>query len=214
MICTRKACISILIEKSKRYVIMDRKKAKKIVTEVMPQYNGKLTALQAEEGRSLALENSKRLLNSAKLLLHSGDPATSLSLAILAIEEHGKLEILDQIESAKTQEELSDAWWRYRNHISKSGDFNKITAALKAVPEGAATREYCEKNEDLLPLLDLLKQMGFYTDCGRNCRWHSPQNIKSLLAVATVTAAERAITGRIDPLMLQKAIQEAERISK
>ena len=60
----------------------------------LPQYKGKLTAEEVAAGINAARQNAKRLFHSAEILFANGDYATSVSLAILAIEESGKSSIL------------------------------------------------------------------------------------------------------------------------
>lgn len=194
--------------------MLDSKEAKKIVSSVMPRYSGRLTEQQVAEGERLATENAKRLLESARLLLHAGDPATALSLAILALEEHGKIEIIQQIGKAASEKETSEWWQRYRDHKAKTFEFLEQYAKGKAVVDEVAISAFCEENEDMLPLLDLLKQLGFYTDCSGQCRWHNPKSIGYMMAVAIFSSAEEAILGHITPdvkLLGEVAREVAER---
>ena len=178
---------------------MDRKIAKQIVAAVMPRYCGGLTASDAEVWKTLAVKNAKRLLSSAKLLLKSGDSASALSLAVLAVEEHGKIEIIDCILKAGINTpELKTTWDHYRTHTSKTSEFISMYAELKGASEGKAC-DFQMQNEDLLPLFDLMKQLGFYSDCTGNARWHDPHCISPAIAIAVVSAAEKIISGAIQP---------------
>ena len=185
--------------------------AKRIVTSVMPRYNGTLTQEQVAEGVRLSQDNAVRLLNSARLLLHDGDAPTAMSLAILALEENGKVEILHKIGSASNSEDIKKYWREYRDHKSKTSAFLKDYAAQKGIVGCQEVTEFCEHNSDMLPLVDLMKQLGFYTDCSGNCHWHDPKKISDIIAVTIFSAAEKAILGNIstDAILLTKAIWRA-----
>ena len=189
---------------------MTSDEAKKIVRSVMPRYEGALTQEQVAEGVKLASDNAVRLLKSARLLLHAGDAPTAMSLSILALEEHGKIEILNRIGNEKNCDIIRKYWSDYHKHISKTGAFTEIYAMLKGVVEEVEIRKFQEKNFDLLPMVDLLKQLGFYTDCSGKCRWHDPRRIGYVMAYTMFTVAEKSITGKIklDMVLVQKAMSE------
>lgn len=191
---------------------MTNDEAKRIVRSVMTRYNGPLTQEQVAEGVRLANENAVRLLNSARLLLQAGDAPTAMSLSILALEEHGKVDILNKIGNATSRDEIANGWTDYRKHISKTGSFMEVCAMFNGIVGEYEIRDFCENNTDLLPLVDLMKQLGFYTDCSGNCRWHDPRKIGHVIAHTMFSAAEKAITGKINPDMalLQKSMTELE----
>jgi AbiV family abortive infection protein len=174
----------------------------------MPRYEGALTQEQVAEGVKLASDNAVRLLNSARLLLHTGDAPTAMSLSILALEEHGKIEILNRIGNEKNCDIIRKYWSDYHKHISKTGAFTEIYAMLKGVVEEVEIREFQEKNSDLLPMVDLLKQLGFYTDCSGKCRWHDPRKIVDLLVVPLFFAVEKIILGEntLDKILSEKLL--------
>lgn len=187
---------------------MTSDEAKKIVRSVMPRYEGALTQEQVAEGVKLASDNAVRLLKSARLLLHAGDAPTAMSLSILALEEHGKIEILNRIGNEKNCDIIRKCWSDYHKHISKTGAFTEIYAMLKGVVEEVEIREFQEKNSDLLPMVDLLKQLGFYTDCSGKCRWHDPRKIVDLLVLPMFFAVEKIILGEntLDKILSEKLL--------
>jgi hypothetical protein len=79
---------------------------------------------------------------------------------------------------------------------------------LKGVVEEVEIREFQEKNSDLLPMVDLLKQLGFYTDCSGKCRWHDPRKIVDLLVVPLFFAVEKIILGEntLDKILSEKLL--------
>ncbi len=191
---------------------MTNTEAKRIVTDVMPRYQGRLTHEQVAEGVRLAQENAVRLLNAARLLLHSGYASIAMSLSILAVEEQGKIKILQKIGDATDADEINDLWFQYHNHISKTTAFTEGFAKRKGIVGEHELSEFCENNSDMLPLIDLMKQVGFYTDCSRNCHWQDPKKIGNIIASAIFSAAEEAIVGKISPDMIvfQKVMSEME----
>jgi AbiV family abortive infection protein len=84
------------------------------------QYAGRLTVQQAAEGIAVALRNAYSLVRDAELLLQHGRHARATALAILAIEEAGKVPIIRAILLARTEAELRDEWRAYRSHTKKN----------------------------------------------------------------------------------------------
>jgi len=82
---------------------------------VVESYRGKLTPAQVAEGMNAAATNAARLLDDAKLLFEAKRFPTALSLAILSIEESGKLAVLRGIATAKSSQVLLDNWSNYRD---------------------------------------------------------------------------------------------------
>ena len=66
---------------------------KRLVGYLRP-YRGRLTPAQLADGMNAAVENGRRLLRDADLMLANERWATALQLAVLAIEEFGKVGIL------------------------------------------------------------------------------------------------------------------------
>ena len=60
----------------------------------LSQYNGRLTPPQIADGMNAAIRNARRLADDARTLLDLGSYPTAASLAVLSIEERGKVSIL------------------------------------------------------------------------------------------------------------------------
>ena len=60
----------------------------------LAEYSGKLSPKQIADGMNAANANAKRLMNDAKILLEKGSIPSAAALAILSIEETGKLSLL------------------------------------------------------------------------------------------------------------------------
>ncbi len=163
-------------------------------------YRGKLNAAQVAAGMNAASENAKRLVEDALLLLEAGRNPTAASLAILSIEEAGKVSILRALALATTEEETLDEWRNYRSHTKKN--------VAWILPQLAANG--ARKLDDLKPIfhddsehpyiLDQLKQLGFYTDCLGKAHWFQPKEVideslaKTLVQTAQIIAKGSRVT--------------------
>jgi len=156
------------------------------------QYAGKLTAQQADEGISAASRNTTRLAADARLLFDNGRYPSARALAILAIEEYGKIPILHGI-SAALESELKSAWKDYRDHKEKNAWWPLVFDWLSGAVSGAdEIADVSNPNAEHPQLLEDLKQMSLYSDCFENCVWWTPgSNEDALLTHWLVAAAER-----------------------
>ena len=158
------------------------------------QYSGRLTVTQIAAGMNHCRDSAKRLLNAARTLYKAGDYATTVSLAVLAIEEDGKLPILRRMVTAVDEEDVRQCWKEFRSHCLKNGQANfpscvKSTARLD---DFRCTVEKTEANQKL----DDLKQVGLYVDCFGNADWMSPsEEITDEVAATMVLIASIAICG-------------------
>lgn len=169
----------------------------------LDQYAGTLPLEQIAEGMNLAKRNARRLYEDAKTLFDAGRYPTALSLAILSIEEAGKIQILRRMTTEASSDQVKALWKEYRSHTKK----NVAWTVLQHVNWGGAT-----KLEDLRPmydetsnhpfLLDQLKQLGFYTDCLGQAHWAVPDDViekelvEHLLMVARVHSGVPDVTTR------------------
>lgn len=141
----------------------------------LAQYRGALTPSQAAEGIALARTNAARLIADAELLLQNDRHASASALAILAIEELGKVQVIKTIVLQSDETGLKRAWKEYRNHRAK----NVQWIIPKLAVEGARTleemRPAADPNEEHTAMLDSVKQLAFYTDCfNASPRWSEP----------------------------------------
>ena len=147
-------------------------------SKVMPLYKGRLSAGQIAAGMNAARKNAKRLLEDAKLLLEAKRFPTACSLAILSIEESHKLQILRVMASAPTDADVLRQWKWYRDHRTKNSAWIILDLAMK----GARTLKYLmpmfDVTSDHPEKLDVVKQIGFYTDCfGDGLHWSEPDDV-------------------------------------
>jgi AbiV family abortive infection protein len=143
----------------------------------LDSYTGRLTPVQIATGMNAAAANALRLAEDAEILLKKHRYPTAASLAVLSIEEAGKVAILRSLSLAKTNADLLDGWKQYRSHARKnvSGLFPQLFAAGARKLEDF--RPMFEENAEHTHLLDQLKQLGFYTDCLGKAHWSSPNAV-------------------------------------
>jgi len=168
---------------------------------ILDPYSGSLSAVQIAEGMNAARLNAKRLIEDAKILLASDRVPTALSLAILAIEEAGKLPILRYLSIAEDDQERRSTWKDYRSHTKKNLLWilpDLVVKGLQSAHEFSSA--VFDESSDHGALLDSLKQIGFYTDCLGKAHWSIPTEVinvdlaKSILRVAEILSGDREIT--------------------
>src|SRR2546425_10735426 len=76
--------------------------------KAISQYRGRLTPQQAADGIAVALSNARALVKDAELLLEHQRHARATALAILAIEEAGKLSVIRALLVARDESELRE----------------------------------------------------------------------------------------------------------
>lgn len=165
-------------------------------------YAGPLTPAQITEGIAAAQANALRLLDDAKLLLDARRYPSATALAILSMEERGKVVILNRLALVRDPGDVKAAWREYRNHRAKNAGW--IIPQL--VGQGARTMHDMAAGVDPdgehTGLLDALKQVSFYTDCLANRHWSIPTEVidegvaRSIVASAQIMWSARAVTLR------------------
>jgi len=166
----------------------------------LKSYSGRLTVRQIARGINAARRNARRLAEDAQLLFDKGRYPTAAALAILSIEETGKESILRGIAWATEDNELRISWKDFRSHTKK----NAMWLFPQLVSEGARRLDdfaklFKEEAEHTF-LLDMIKQVSFYTDCLGKAHWSEPSDIidknlaEPLLEVAKIFLDDREIT--------------------
>lgn len=169
----------------------------------LTQYKGPLTPTQAAEGIALARANAARLIADAELLIGNNRYASASALAILAIEELGKVQAIKIIVLQSQPEKLKEAWRDYRNHRAKNVQWILPKLAAEGARTLAQVRAAADPAGDHTAMLDSVKQLSFYTDCyGDAGRWSEPSD-----AVDPQFAISILATGR----MLNRQTRTTER---
>lgn len=166
------------------------------MAEGLKPYRGALTAAKIAEGMNAAQKNAQSLAEEARILFDSGKFARSTALAILSIEEKGKLAILRDLSTATTELEAKRAWKRYRSHRSKNTHWITIELVQAGAKEMEDFRPMIDENADHTKMLDNLKQVAFYTDCLGESHWSIPNDvIAESTAASILKTAEVLSTG-------------------
>jgi AbiV family abortive infection protein len=166
----------------------------------LPQLRGPLTAAQIAEGMRLALRNAARLAEDADSLLKTGRTQSAVALAILSIEESGKVSILRQMAIAEEEKEWLQLWKAYRSHTKK----NTLWILGDLVQKGARgldeLRPIVDPESDHPDVLDQMKQLCTYTDCFTKAKWSSPEDVEVgtlapyLVKMAQILGRPKAVT--------------------
>lgn len=160
-------------------------------------YQGSLSAAQIAEGMNAAERNARRLLEDAETMLLAGRFPTAGSLAILSIEEAGKVTILRALALSKSHPDLVEAWRNYRSHTQKNVAWILPELAASGARRLDDLRPLFDKTSDHPFVLDQLKQLGFYTDCLGKGHWAIPEEVvdeklaRMLVSIARIFAANR-----------------------
>ena len=171
---------------------MPRNPAKKRL--LLRQYKGPLTLKQAAAGINLAINNAARLLADARVLLGHGHYPSAAFLAAIAVEEHGKVAILDRLAAAEARE-LESIWKEYRSHTSKNSRW--ILPSL--VDTGPKTLEQLSSvfapNSIHQQAFEEIKQLCRYSDSTGEGEWSDPLRFASKeLAEQFIDNASRLIS--------------------
>src|SRR6266511_893854 len=94
-------------------------------------YRGPLTNKQVTEGMNAAARSAKRLYEDAETLLAAGSFPSACAMAVLSIEESGKLSVLRELACASNKARLNVAWRRYGDHREKNAQWILLELAAK-----------------------------------------------------------------------------------
>jgi AbiV family abortive infection protein len=165
-------------------------------------YRGHLSPKQIAHGMNAAGRNAKRLLKDATLLIEAKRFPTACSLAILSIEESGKLSILRSIATAHSEKELRRGWTEYRDHRMKNAMWiiaDLVTKGARALDD---LKPIFDSESDHPAILDTVKQIGFYTDCNGQGHWSEPDSVvderlaQNMLVIAEILMPKHETTER------------------
>ena len=138
------------------------------------QYKNKLTAEQTSFGIGAAIDNAKSLLQDAILLFDNGRYERAAALAILAIEETGKLAILRTIFLEDDVIVIKKEWQNYRRHTQKNLAWILSDLVKKGARNLKDLNPIFDEKSDHGSILEDLKQLALYSDCFSSCKWSIP----------------------------------------
>jgi AbiV family abortive infection protein len=166
----------------------------------LDQFKGRLSPAQITAGINAATQNAKRLFEDALILFNDKRYPSAASLAILSIEESGKVSILRELALAKNDKAVLSAWQAYRSHTKKNVNWLLPQLAARGARRLDDFSPLFDKDAEHPFLLDQIKQLGFYTDCLANAHWSIPVEVvdeplsKMLVEIAKIFAKNRETT--------------------
>lgn len=182
---------------------------KKAESQKLDAYRGTLSIPEIAHGINLAKANAQRLAQDARTLFDLGRFPTAASLAALSIEESGKVPILRRLALAKSEQEIAVCWKHYRSHTKKNIHWTLPELFVAGARTLDEFRPLFEENASHPKTLDLVKQLGFYTDCLGDRNWSAPTVVicedisRSLVLTAAMFAENRDVTPREIELWVQ-----------
>jgi AbiV family abortive infection protein len=141
---------------------------------VLHPYWGKLPPEKIAEGMNIARRNATRLASDARTMFRTQHYETATALAILAIEESGKVSILRELALVADDREAKHIWRRLRSHTAKNAMWifpELVARGARRLDEFAAV---FDSSSDHAETLDKVKQVSIYSDCYGKARWHEP----------------------------------------
>lgn len=169
--------------------------------DLLAPYRGPLTIEQVATGMNVATANARRLVQDARLLLDNKRWPTAASVAALSIEESGKVVILRRFLTTN-QDEIKRLWKEYRSHTKKNINWILPELVAKGARRLEDFRPIVDSASDHPEILDVTKQIGFYTDCLGETHWSLPVEVvdealaKNLVNAAEALSPERNISVR------------------
>lgn len=159
----------------------------------LKQWKNTLTASEIADGMNFAQQNASRLLRDAEKLFELESYPTACSIAVLAIEEAGKISILRELAVARDGNDVKDAWKAYRTHTQKNVMYVFPYLVANGYTKLSDFRGIYSDKIDFPALLDALKQVGLYTDCLGQKHWSVPSQVIDKEAVNDILIIARIL---------------------
>jgi AbiV family abortive infection protein len=140
-------------------------------------YRERLDPAQITAGMNAAARNAHRLAEDAATLLDARRFPSAAALAILAIEEAGKISVLRELSIATSDNEVAEGWKTYRTHTRKNVTWPLPTLVAAGAQKLDDFRPLFSGDSDHPYVLDQLKQIAFYTDCLGDVHWSIPDEV-------------------------------------
>jgi AbiV family abortive infection protein len=161
------------------------------MTRLLDEYRGRLSAKLIADGINAARRNAFRLVSDAKVLMAGQRYPTAASLAVLAIEEAGKVPILRALPFARSEEDVQAVWRDYHSHRAKNGAWVVFDLVRKTGGRFINLGEVSDKESAHTAVLDAVKKLALYTDCYGRGTWSIPEEVIGAdLAAQLVQVAE------------------------
>jgi len=166
-----------------------------VAAQDLELYSGRLNAEQIAAGMNAARQNAARLLADAQMLLNAGRYPTAASIAILCIEEAGRISLLRRMATCKDEAERGEVWKEYRSDRCKSRRAIVPSLVAQGLHHIDGLSNAFDVRTKQSGTIDLLKHLGFYTDCLSDADWSMPELIierqlaEQFIAIAHIASA-------------------------
>ncbi len=143
-----------------------------------------------------------RLATDARILLDARRYASAAALAVLSMEESGKIPALRSLSLARTPIELASAWGEYRRHRVKNAGWIASELAAKGAGHLTGFADAVSREREHMDVADLTKHLSLYTDCYNKGHWSEPPvaidgNASTVLVhIAEASCAKHEVTER------------------
>ena len=168
----------------------------------LSQYRGALAPVQIAEGMNAAIRNARRLADDARALFELERYPTAASIAVLSIEESGKVSILRHFAMARDLPTCRRIWQDYRNHRSKNVAWILPDLVAAGARDLDSLHLAAQVDAEHTALLDNVKQIAFYSDCLGSAHWSEPEKVidrrlaQILLKLADLFATKETVTSK------------------
>ena len=168
--------------------------------EKLSQYRGRLSPAQIVNGMNAAIRNARRLADDARTLFDLERYPTAASIAVLSIEESGKVSILRHFAMARDLPSCRRIWKDYRNHRSKNVAWILPNLVAAGARDLDSLHLAAQSDAEHTALLNNVKQIGLYSDCLGKVHWSEPDRVidrrlaQMLVKIADIFATKEAVT--------------------
>ena len=150
----------------------------------------------------VAMRTAQTLFDDAKILFGARRWPRAAALAVLALEEVGKIQLLMDIEKAgDDRPALKKAWKAYRSHPVKSSKLI-LPGDVQEESERLETQLGYGRN------LDQLKQLGFYSNLLEDGSWTVPELVITEEIARSVLEFAFVLVGQLEELYRKDQAQK------
>ncbi len=161
----------------------------------MGAYRGVLSPADAAQGMVAARENAGALLADARFLFEDGRVTRVVGLAVLAMEELGRIHLLRSLVLARNDAERREIWSAVGAHTPKS-----FVVGIPILARTAASLEAFGALMDqrrLEAVLEAFKELSFHAQFEAGLGWVTPEaHVSREAAEAVLVAAESLVVER------------------
>ncbi len=162
---------------------------------------------QISEGIYFCIENATNIFGDACILIKANRFPRALSLLLLAIQEAGKVKILENMSMlpTKNQKLWKKEWKKFRKHDTKDslGHNIKIFSEFNDSPGEYFWHKLLYKTNNFVPEREKVRQLGLYIDyIASDKKWWSPNEINKKM----VKMVESEVINILSRLQMEKEI--------